>query len=113
VTAIGALIGGVFLVIGCGVLWRAWIRRGWVTEDALIISHNPITDLIAVSLGEPTRFASLPRTGRGLPSPGMRLRVTHPPGKPQGLRRHRNRAVDVAVGIAAVVMGIVALLSPG
>ena len=111
-TDTGALIGAVFLIIGGGLLARAWSRWRWVATDATVISHNPATDMIAVSLGDPTRFGSVRRTGRGMPWPGMSLRVSHPPGDPTALRRHRPRFVDVAVGIAAVLIGLVALLIP-
>ena len=110
-TAMGFLIGVVFLIIGGGLLVRAWIRRRWVATDATVISHNPATDMLAVSLGDPIRFGSVRRSGRGLPWPGMRLRVSYPPGDPVMLRAHRPRGVDLVVGIAATVIGLVSLLA--
>ena len=112
-TGVGALMGGVFLVIGGGLLLRAWSRWRWVATDALVISHNPATDMLAVTLGHPDRFGSVRRSGRGLPAPGMRLRVSHPPGDFAILRPHRPRIVDLVVGIAATVIGLVALLIAG
>lgn len=109
----GALFGSIFLIIAAGLLLRAWIRWHWVATDAVVISHNPATDMIAVSLGDPTQFGSVRRTGRGLPSPGMRLRVAHPPNDRTMLRTHRPRGVDLVVGIAAAFIGVIALMSAG
>ncbi|MBR0656632.1 hypothetical protein [Plastoroseomonas arctica] len=104
------LIGGAFLLAGVGGLWRARTRRSWVKEEAVVIAYSPAAGLVTVSLGEPKRFGSLRWSEDYTPSPGTRVRVTHPPGDPLALRWHIGPLEHVLAGITAAMGGIVVLI---